>query len=65
MELVVVMREDADGTVLAVCPSLPCCVSRGRSMREVLRKHRDAVRAHVASVTDFLPGRVQFNVIHA
>jgi len=65
MRLAVLTRRGPDGSYLAVCPSLPSCVSKGRTVEEALRKHQDAIRIHVASVTDFVPGRVRFNVVHA
>lgn len=63
MQLVVRTSRSPDGDYVAVCPSLPNCVSRGQDAEEALAKHREAVRGYVAAVTDFVPDKVLFSVV--
>ena len=65
MKLAVMTRRDPDGMYVAICPSLPWCVSRGATVQEALDKHESVVRLHLAAVTDFVPDHVQFRVVQA
>jgi predicted RNase H-like HicB family nuclease len=41
---------------VATCPSLPGCISQGKTEREALRNMREAVRLHLRALTaDNLP----------
>ncbi len=46
----VLIEQDEDGVFVATCPSLPGCVSEGRTREEVLRGIRDAIAGYVASL---------------
>jgi len=49
---------------VAVCPSLPGCITRARTHREVLRRHQVAVEGYIASVGNAAPGRIDFDVVN-
>ncbi|HEX5413225.1 MAG TPA: type II toxin-antitoxin system HicB family antitoxin [Terriglobia bacterium] len=52
----VVIYPGEDGYWLAECPSLPGCVSQGRTKEEVTQNIREAIRAYVAALeSDGLP----------
>ena len=41
----VVLENDEDGWIVAECPSLPGCVSQGRTQQEALENIREAITA--------------------
>ena len=41
----VVLENDEDGWIVAECPSLPGCVSQGRTQPEALENIREAITA--------------------
>jgi predicted RNase H-like HicB family nuclease len=41
-----------DGYYVAECPSLPGCVSQGRTRQEAISNIREAIRAYVAALED-------------
>jgi antitoxin HicB len=46
----VLIEQDEDGVFVATCPSLPGCVSQGRTRAEAAASIRDAVEGYVASL---------------
>lgn len=46
----VLIEQDEDGVLVATCPSLPGCVSEGRTRQEALTGIRDAIAGYVASL---------------
>jgi predicted RNase H-like HicB family nuclease len=58
MTVHVTVRRRADGGFVAECTELPGCVTRGHTEREARRRFHQAVRGYVASVTDFVPRRL-------
>ncbi|MBM3747798.1 MAG: type II toxin-antitoxin system HicB family antitoxin [Acidobacteria bacterium] len=44
MRLVVTIYQDEDGVFIAECPSVPGCVSQGRTEQEAEENIRDAIR---------------------
>lgn len=52
----VVIYPGEDGYWLAECPSLPGCVSQGKTKEEATQNIREAIRAYVAALeSDGLP----------
>ncbi|MFP4138922.1 MAG: type II toxin-antitoxin system HicB family antitoxin [Phycisphaerae bacterium] len=51
-----------NGFIVATCPSLPGCTTRGTSMSDTLDRHATAVWGYLASVTNFLPSRLELHV---
>ncbi|HUU09616.1 MAG TPA: type II toxin-antitoxin system HicB family antitoxin [Phycisphaerae bacterium] len=50
MKLRVVIEQDEDGVFVATCPTLPGCVSQGKTRQEALANIRDAAAGYVASL---------------
>ncbi|HEU4383579.1 MAG TPA: type II toxin-antitoxin system HicB family antitoxin [Anaeromyxobacteraceae bacterium] len=50
MRFRVLIEQDEDGVLVATCPSLPGCVSEGRTRQEALTGIRDAIAGYVASL---------------
>lgn len=51
MKYRVLIEEDEDGFFVAEVPSLPGCVSQGRSKSEAVTNIREAIAAYVESLT--------------
>jgi len=63
MDVNVKVRRLPDGTFEAVTPDVPGCVTRGRSRKEVLDKHREAVRPYVVASCDTMPDCIDLHVM--
>jgi len=46
----IIIRKDEDGIFIAECPSLPGCVSQGKTRMEAIRNIKDAVKGYIASL---------------
>lgn len=46
----ILLEQDEDGIFVAECPSLPGCVSQGKSRKEALDNVQDAVRGYLESL---------------
>ena len=44
---------------MASCPSLPGCVSSGRTEEQARDNLQDAITGYLASVNEFVPARIQ------
>jgi predicted RNase H-like HicB family nuclease len=56
MDIKVLLEKDEDGYITATVPSLPGCISQGRSEREAMKNIKEAIELHVKSlVEDGLP----------
>ncbi len=44
MKLLVTIDRDEDGMVVAECPSIPGCVSQGKTEKEALKNVREAIK---------------------
>ena len=44
MKFVVILDRDEDGVVVAECPSIPGCLSQGKTEREALKNIKEAIR---------------------
>ena len=56
MEIKVIFEKDEDGMYVVTCPSLPGCVSQGKTEKEALKNIREAIRLHVRCLAgDGLP----------
>ncbi len=44
------IEQDEDGIFVAECPSLPGCISLGRTRREALENIIDAIRGYIESL---------------
>jgi predicted RNase H-like HicB family nuclease len=48
----VIVYPDGDGFWVVECPSLPGCVSQGRSKEEALANIREAIRGYIAALEE-------------
>ena len=46
----VVIEQDEDGVFVVECPSLPGCISQGKTREEALENIRDAVQGYLESL---------------
>jgi len=46
----VVIEQDEDGAFVAECPSLPGCISQGKSRQEAVTNIKDAITGYLESL---------------
>jgi len=46
----VLITQDEDGMFVAECPSLPGCISQGKTREEAIENIRDAIRRYLESL---------------
>ena len=49
MRLIVTLRRDETGMIVAECPAIPGCVSQGRTEDEAIRNVREAIQGCLES----------------
>jgi predicted RNase H-like HicB family nuclease len=58
----IVLEKDEGGWIVATCPSLPGCVSQGKTEKQVLKNMQEAIELHLKSLAeDGLPLRPKKN----
>jgi predicted RNase H-like HicB family nuclease len=50
MKMRIVIEQDEDGIFVAECPSLPGCISQGKTRQEALENIKDAVSGYLESL---------------
>jgi len=50
MKVRILIEQDEDGIFVAECPSIPGCVSQGKTRRESVENIQDAIRGYLASL---------------
>ena len=50
MEFLITLETDEDGYIVAECPSLPGCLSQGRTRDEAIANIREAITGYLASL---------------
>ena len=50
MKYRILIEQDEDGTFVAECPSLPGCISQGKSRKQALENIQDAIRGYLESL---------------
>ena len=50
MEFLITLEHDEDGYIVVECPSLPGCLSQGRTPDEALANIREAIEGYLASL---------------
>jgi predicted RNase H-like HicB family nuclease len=50
MKCRILIKQDEDGVFVAECPTLPGCVSQGRSRNEALTNMQDAISGYLESL---------------
>ncbi len=50
MKYRIIIEEDEDGMFVAECPTLPGCISQGKTRNEALTNIKDAIRGYLESL---------------
>ena len=50
MKFRILIQEDEDGIFVAECPTLPGCISQGRTRAEAIINIQDAISGYIASL---------------
>ena len=50
MKYRIIIEQDEDGIFVAECPSLPGCVSQGKTRKEALMNIKDAMKGYLKSL---------------
>jgi len=50
MKFRITIEQDEDGIFIAECPSLPGCISQGRTRAEALENIQDAIQGYLESL---------------
>ena len=50
MKFRIMIQPDEDGVFVAECPTLPGCISEGRTRAEAIRNIQDAISGYLASL---------------
>ena len=52
MQIKIRLERDEDGMWVSTCPSLPGCISQGKSQEDALKNIKDALRLHIRSLAE-------------
>ena len=66
MKFRVIVELDEDGVFVAECPTLPGCVSQGKTREEAMTNIRDAIQGYIQSLEkhgDPIPGPITEEII--
>ncbi len=50
MKYRIIVERDEDGVFVAECPTLPGCVSQGKTRMEVIKNIKDAIKGYIISL---------------
>ncbi len=50
MKYRIIIEQDEDGVYIAECPSLPGCISEGKTRKEALENIQDAIKGYLESL---------------
>jgi predicted RNase H-like HicB family nuclease len=50
MKYRILIEQDEDGVFIAECPSLPGCISQGKTRQEAVENIQDAIRGYLESL---------------
>jgi len=50
MKFRIIIEQDEDGEYIAQCPTLPGCISQGKTREEALTNIKDAIYGYLASL---------------
>lgn len=63
MKLSIRIRQSERGGFVGEVPSLPGCVSHGQTREEATAKLDEAIRGYIAALSNFVPERVDQEVL--
>lgn len=52
MNFKIVLEKDEDGWIVATCPSLPGCVSQGKTEKQALKNIKEAIELHLQALAE-------------
>ena len=52
MDIKIRLEKDEDGVYVAICPSLPGCISQGKTEKEVLGNIKEAIKLHIRCLAE-------------
>ena len=52
MKYRIIIEKDEDGIYVAECPSLPGCISQGKTRKEAIENIRDAIQGYLESLKE-------------
>ena len=50
MKYRIIIEQDEDGVFIAECPSLPGCISQGKTRQESVKNIQDAIKGYLESL---------------
>ncbi|MBS3146440.1 type II toxin-antitoxin system HicB family antitoxin [Candidatus Woesearchaeota archaeon] len=50
MKLRTIIQQDEDGMFISECPTLPGCISQGKTRKEALENIKDAIKGYLESL---------------
>ena len=50
MKYRIIIKQDEDGAFVVECPSLPGCISQGKTRKEAIENIQDAIRGYLESL---------------
>jgi predicted RNase H-like HicB family nuclease len=48
----IVLEKDEDGWFVVTCPSLPGCISQGKTERQAISNMKEAIQLHIRSLAE-------------
>ena len=63
MRLCVRISQNERGHFVAVCPSLPGCVTFGDTQEQAEERLEEAIRGYIAAINNFVPERLDREVV--
>ncbi len=66
MKYRIIIEPDEDGIFIAECPSLPGCVSQGKTRQEAIINIHDAIVGYIESLkkhNDYIPPSIEEEVV--
>jgi len=63
MKVCVRISQNERGGFVAICPSLPGCVTFGDTRQQAEERLEEAIRGYIAAVSDFIPERLEPEVM--
>jgi len=63
MKLCIRISKSEKGGYVAVCPSLPGCVTRGQTKDQAHESMSEAIKGYLASIGDFVPEMITDEVV--
>jgi predicted RNase H-like HicB family nuclease len=52
MKFKIVLEKDEDGWFVATCPSLPGCISQGKTEKRAIKNMQEAIELHIHSLAE-------------